>query len=77
VYLDTHAGRGKHVSGQTGSPVVAIDTFLSHAYRDRILEKSFDRPPNHPMQYNRLRVSFTCKPGLHFTRVNTATVSVT
>lgn len=40
VYLDTHAGRGKYMSGQSGSPVVAIDTFLSHAYRDRILEKS-------------------------------------
>jgi three-Cys-motif partner protein len=40
VYLDTHAGRGTHVSGHTGSPVVAIDTFLSHAYRDRILQNS-------------------------------------
>jgi three-Cys-motif partner protein len=40
VYLDTHAGRGKHIAGQTGSPVMAIDTLLSHTYRDRILEKS-------------------------------------
>jgi three-Cys-motif partner protein len=40
VYLDTHAGRGKHSAGQTGSPVMAIDTLLSHSYRQRILEKS-------------------------------------
>ena len=40
MYLDTHAGRGKHVAGQTGSPVMAIDTLLSHTYRDRILQKS-------------------------------------
>lgn len=40
VYLDTHAGRGKHAAGQTGSPVIAIETLLSHAYRDRILQSS-------------------------------------
>lgn len=40
VYLDTHAGRGRHAAGQTGSPVIAIETLLSHAYRDRILQKS-------------------------------------
>jgi three-Cys-motif partner protein len=40
VYLDTHAGRGKHAAGQAGSPVMAIDTLLSHSYRERILEKS-------------------------------------
>jgi len=40
VYLDTHAGRGRHAPGQAGSPVMAIDTLLSHTYRDRILQKS-------------------------------------
>jgi three-Cys-motif partner protein len=40
VYLDTHAGRGRHAAGQTGSPVMAIETLLSHTYRDRILQKS-------------------------------------
>lgn len=40
VYLDTHAGRGRHAAGQTGSPVIAIETLLSHAYLDRILQKS-------------------------------------
>ena len=40
VYLDTHAGRGRHATGQTGSPLMAIQTLLSHTYRDRILEKS-------------------------------------
>ena len=40
VYLGTHAGRGRHAPGQAGSPVMAIDTLLSHTYRDRILQKS-------------------------------------
>jgi three-Cys-motif partner protein len=40
VYLDTHAGRGRHAAGQTGSPVMALDTLLSHTYRDRILDRS-------------------------------------
>jgi three-Cys-motif partner protein len=40
VYLDTHAGRGKYRSGESGSPVVAVDTLLRHSFRDRILEKS-------------------------------------
>ena len=37
VYLDTHAGRGRHMSGEDGSPLVALTTFLSHSSRDRIL----------------------------------------
>lgn len=40
MYLDTHAGRGRHAPRQAGSPVMAIDTLLSHTYRDRILQKS-------------------------------------
>lgn len=40
VYLDTHAGRGAHRTGESGSPVVALETLLSHKFRDRILEAS-------------------------------------
>lgn len=39
LYVDTHAGRGKHSRGQEGSPLVALRTFNEHAYRDRILRK--------------------------------------
>jgi len=40
LYIDTHAGRGKHDDGQSGSPVVAIQTLLGHSARDAILAKS-------------------------------------
>lgn len=40
LYVDTHAGRGRHVSGEAGSPLVALTTFLNHSFRDRLLEKS-------------------------------------
>lgn len=40
LYLDTHAGRGKYLTGQYGSPLIALNTFLSHSYREIILEKS-------------------------------------
>lgn len=39
LYIDTHAGRGQHVRGQEGSPIVAMRTFLEHDSRDRILSK--------------------------------------
>lgn len=39
VYLDTHAGRGRHLSGQLGSPLVAVSTLLAHSHRDRILDR--------------------------------------
>ncbi len=32
LYLDTHAGRGKHISGKLGSPLVALETLLNHTY---------------------------------------------
>lgn len=38
LYIDTHAGRGKYTEGQEGSPVVALKTFLSHSYKDKILK---------------------------------------
>ena len=40
LYIDTHAGRGKHLNGQLGSPLVALTTLLSHQWRDQILQKT-------------------------------------
>ena len=39
AYIDTHAGRGRHVSGEYGSPLVALQTLLQHSYRDELLQK--------------------------------------
>ena len=39
VYIDCNAGRGKHKTGQPGSPLIAITTFLGHPFRERILKK--------------------------------------
>jgi len=38
VYIDCHAGRGKHSGGELGSPLIALTTFLGHPSRDRILK---------------------------------------
>jgi three-Cys-motif partner protein len=40
LYIDTHAGRGRHETGHLGSPLVAYTTFTAHGSRDRILAKS-------------------------------------
>ena len=40
LFFDTHAGRGRHVTGELGSPLVALKTFLSHRFRDQILRQS-------------------------------------
>jgi len=40
LYVDTHAGRGRHVSGEPGSPLVALRTLLEHSHRDRLLRTS-------------------------------------
>ncbi|MFA5240725.1 MAG: three-Cys-motif partner protein TcmP [Phycisphaerae bacterium] len=39
LYIDTHAGRGKYKAGQEGSPLVALNTFLKHSFRDKILSR--------------------------------------
>jgi len=39
LYLDTHAGRGKHQSGKHGSPLVALKTLLNHSFKNMILKK--------------------------------------
>jgi len=37
IYLDCHAGRGKHDTGHEGSPILALKILLDHSHRDRIL----------------------------------------
>lgn len=36
LYLDTHAGRGRHQSGDYGSPLVAVRTVLEHKHRSTV-----------------------------------------
>jgi len=40
LYLDTHAGKGKHSSGEEGSPLVALRTLLEHRAKKTIMENS-------------------------------------
>ena|SRR2546422_2801592 len=53
LYVDTHAGRGKYETGDPGSPVVALQTFLAHGSRDKLLSRSefnflfVERDPEH------------------------------
>src|SRR3954466_8975524 len=42
-YFDTHAGRGSYATGELGSPLVALDTLLSHSYKNQLLQKSESR----------------------------------
>ena len=37
IYIDCHAGRGKHDTGQKGSPLVALETLLNHRSLRQIL----------------------------------------
>lgn len=37
LYLDCHAGRGRHQTGHEGSPVLALRTLFQHRHRSRIL----------------------------------------
>lgn len=37
LYLDTHAGRGQHLNGQLGSPLVALSTLIEHRSRKQLL----------------------------------------
>lgn len=39
-YIDCHAGRGRHATGQEGSPILAIRILLNHKQRNRILENT-------------------------------------
>lgn len=38
AYIDCHAGKGRHESGEEGSPIIALRTLLEHHHRDRIVE---------------------------------------
>lgn len=38
LYIDCHAGRGKHETGQMGSPLIALETLLNHKARQKILK---------------------------------------
>jgi three-Cys-motif partner protein len=40
LYVDTHAGRGKYETGDPGSPLVALQTLLTHRSRGALLLKS-------------------------------------
>ena len=40
LYLDTHAGRGRHKYGEEGSPLVAVNTLINHQYKDKILRNA-------------------------------------
>jgi len=37
LYVDSHAGRGIHDTGDVGSPILALRRLLSHSHRERIL----------------------------------------
>lgn len=37
VYIDSHAGRGRHATGHPGSPILAIQMLLQHRSLSRIL----------------------------------------
>lgn len=37
LYIDCHAGRGRHVTGDEGSPLLALRLLLDHRQRSRIL----------------------------------------
>lgn len=39
LYMDTHAGRGRHVTGAYGSPLVALQTLLDHSFREKVFGK--------------------------------------
>jgi three-Cys-motif partner protein len=40
LYVDTHAGRGKYKTGDPGSPLVALQTLLTHNALASLLKKS-------------------------------------
>lgn len=40
LYIDTHAGRGHHKTGQVGSPIRALKILLEHSARDKILSSA-------------------------------------
>lgn len=41
LYVETHAGKGKHETGDIGSPLVALNTLLKHSRRNKILSNCY------------------------------------
>ncbi|HMO16413.1 MAG TPA: three-Cys-motif partner protein TcmP [Pirellulaceae bacterium] len=39
LFIDTHAGRGRHMKGELGSPLVALKSLMVHSFRDKILAR--------------------------------------
>ena len=57
IYVDCHAGRGSHKTGQKGSPILALQELLTHQLRARILrstEVQFMYFENDPTNYKHL-----------------------
>ncbi len=40
LYIDCHAGRGRHATGHEGSPIIALEGLLNHKSRDKILRRA-------------------------------------
>ena len=40
LYIDSHAGRGRHETGHEGSPLIALRTLLEHKSRDKLLQQT-------------------------------------
>jgi hypothetical protein len=40
IYMDTHAGRGTHLTDELGSPLVALTTLIDHTARDQVLRNT-------------------------------------
>ena len=57
LYIDCHAGRGRHETGHEGSPILALRLLLEHKLRTRILsstEVHFYLFENNQLNYNNL-----------------------
>lgn len=77
LYVDTHAGKGKHKTGEEGSPIVALKTILDHQARDRILKKCEvrmffieDKKENAVMLEQELDGFKNCHPKIHWSVIN-------
>ena len=40
LYIDCHAGRGRHKTGHEGSPILALNRLLQHTFRNKILNNT-------------------------------------
>ncbi len=40
LYIDCNAGRGRHETGDEGSPLIALNCLLNHKHRDRIISNA-------------------------------------